>query len=811
MRARTWRRAGAARLMVVGCAVALAALCVPASPLNVVGAQAGADANEAPGAPTNFRRLTAGAQHTCAVLASGAVRCWGLGSDGRLGYGNTRTIGDDELPESVAPVDLGVGRIATEIAASGASPGAHTCAILDNGSVRCWGDGGSGQLGYGNTGDVGDNESPGSVAPVNLGPGRTAVAIAAGGFHTCAILDNHTVRCWGQNNEGQLGYGNTNNVGDNESPGSVGPVNLGAGRTAIAITAGTSHTCAILDNHTVRCWGNGTFGRLGYGNTRNVGRTDTPASVGPVNLGEGRTALAITAGDAHTCAILDNRAVRCWGRQSGGALGYGNRLDVGDNEVPGSVGPVNLGAGRTATAITAGEFHTCASLDNFTVRCWGLGASGRLGYGNQTAIGDNETPGSVGPVIIGSGRLVLAITAGREHTCVRVLANGPGIVCWGEGQSGRLGYGNNRTIGDNETPASVGFVPVGNQPAVSVAVSADQAAVNLGATIDYHVTVANIGAVALTGVTMTDPAAVGCEQPVPDLAIGEEHTIDCTYTTTPADVGTYVNTATVDTDQTDPVASAPVEVAVSDDPAPGVAVQVTADQQEVESGGDIGFHVAVANTGNVDLTGVTVADPVAPACEQPVPDLGVGERFVIDCVRTTSADDIGTLTNVATVGSDQTGPVDSAGIDVRVTPALQPDLAVRKAGGVAIGDGVYNADGVGQTRTSRRAPGETAVFYVPITNDGQGADTVDLRSVGAHPGVRVRWFAERFGREITAAMDAGTYRTVELAPGQTTIIRVEVTVDATAAPGTIPTVTVRARSHTTPSRLDTVKAAVQVR
>ena len=118
-------------------------------------------------------------------------------------------------------------------AAGGLDAGAyHTCAILDNGSVRCWGYSGEGQLGYGNTDTVGDDETPASVGPVNLGPGRTAKAISAGDYHTCAILDNGSVRCWGYGRAGRLGYGSTSNVGDKQAPGSVGPVDLGAGRTA---------------------------------------------------------------------------------------------------------------------------------------------------------------------------------------------------------------------------------------------------------------------------------------------------------------------------------------------------------------------------------------------------------------------------------------------------------------------------------------------------------------------------------------------------------------------------------------------------
>ena len=135
-------------------------------------------------------------------------------------------------------------------------------------------------------------------------------------YHTCAVLDDATVRCWGYDGDGRLGYGNTDSVGVSQAPGTVGPVDLGPGRTAKAISAGDAHTRAVLDDATVRCWGSGFDGRLGYGDTANVGDVKTPGSAGPVKLGHGRTAKAISAGGAHTCALLDDGSVRCWGIRS---------------------------------------------------------------------------------------------------------------------------------------------------------------------------------------------------------------------------------------------------------------------------------------------------------------------------------------------------------------------------------------------------------------------------------------------------------------------------------------------------------------
>ena len=411
--------------------------------------------------------IDVGGSHSCKVLEHGSVRCWGGNANGQLGYGNTVDIGDNEAPASAGPVNVGTGRSATAVTVGDS----HTCAILDDGTVSCWGLGSEGQLGYGNTSTIGNDETPGTAGSVNLGSGRTATQISAGSAHTCALLDDGTVRCWGRAAEGQLGYGNTTTIGDTESPADAGPVDLGAGRFATAISSGANHTCAVLDDGTVRCWGEGASGRLGYGNTTTIGDTETPGTVGPVDLGTDRSATAISAGDSHTCALLDNGNLRCWGNAAAGRLGYGNTTDIGDTEAPAAAGPVNL-SGRSANAVTAGGAHTCARLDNGTTRCWGEGDLGRLGYGNTVDIGDNETPAAVGAINVGANRRVVAISAGSAHTCAR-LDDGK-VRCWGDGSVGRLGYGNLTVIGNNEEPGTVGPVNLGPDPRVALARSATE-------------------------------------------------------------------------------------------------------------------------------------------------------------------------------------------------------------------------------------------------------------------------------------------------------------------------------------------------
>ena len=416
----------------------LAALGAPGT-----GAPAAADGNEAPAAPAAARGLTAGLTHTCTIV-SGVLDCWGGNTSGQLGLGDTanRADGGGEIGYYLPAVSLPPGRTATAVTAGDA----HTCAILDDGTLRCWGANASGQLGLGNTTSRGNTAgNMGANLPaVDLGAGRTATAITAGANHTCALLDNATVKCWGANSVGRLGLGDTAARGDaaGEMGDSLPTVNLGTGRTATAITAGSAHTCALLDNATVKCWGNNGSGQLGLGDT--AARGDAGGEMGnslpTVSLGTGRTATAITAGGDHTCARLDNGTVKCWGFGLSGQLGQGNQTARGDGagEMGDALPAVSLGTGRTATAVTAGGSHTCAVLDNATVKCWGDNASGKLGLGDTNARGDNggEMGDALPAVSLGTGRTATAVVTGSFHTCARL--DNAKVKCWGNNAAAQL-------------------------------------------------------------------------------------------------------------------------------------------------------------------------------------------------------------------------------------------------------------------------------------------------------------------------------------------------------------------------------------
>ncbi|AFE07840.1 hypothetical protein COCOR_07958 [Corallococcus coralloides DSM 2259] len=391
-----------------------------------------------------------GWDHACALLNDGSVRCWGYGAFGQLGYENTQNIGDNELPHTVGAVKiLGKG---TKLAAGGN----HSCVVLDTGLVRCWGQNTYGQLGYNNKDNLGDGEPVASFGYVNLGGPATRITVGA--EHSCAVMATGKVRCWGRNQYGQLGYGHTNSIGDDEQPWSAGDVDLG-NVTATDVVAGDNHTCALLSNDKMLCWGRNGLGQLGYSHVNHIGDNELPSSQtafepkGPV--------AQISASRSNTCALLKTGSVICWGDNLNGQTGnnvYGDYIwycaehpstRCYFNYLANST-TVNLG-GTTALQVTSGGEHACALLSTGAMRCWGSNTYGQLGYGNTT---DLAVPG--GPVNLGGATAYQISASGNGNTCA-LLSTGK-ARCWGKNNAGQLGQGNTTVIGDNELPSTVGDI-----------------------------------------------------------------------------------------------------------------------------------------------------------------------------------------------------------------------------------------------------------------------------------------------------------------------------------------------------------------
>ena len=263
--------------------------------------------------------ITAGAYHTCAIIAGGA-KCWGLNDHGQLGNGTTT-----ESPTPVDVTDLTINVLAISAGAY------HTCAVTTAGAAKCWGWNPVGQLGNGM-----NTESPTPVNVLTLTSGVST--IDAGGDHTCAVIAG-SAKCWGWNQYGQLGDGTSS---DAAAPVSVSGLGSGVG----TISVGSGHTCALTTGDTATCWGLNDNGQLGIGtNTGPETCTGflTPCSKTPMDVsGLSGGVTVISLGGKHTCARISFGVVKCWGSDESGELGA-TTTELCDNApVPCSTTPVDL-------------------------------------------------------------------------------------------------------------------------------------------------------------------------------------------------------------------------------------------------------------------------------------------------------------------------------------------------------------------------------------------------------------------------------------------------------------------------------------
>src|SRR5256712_140857 len=338
--------------LVASCVVALwlmlvgqradAVTVAPANPTITVGQNQQFTATGAARTPT---AVSAGAFFSCVSFSDGTAQCTGRNQFGQLGSGEG-TFTTPSVPVAVSGLTTPTPVV----------PGAeHACALLGDSTVRCWGAGDSGQRGDGTF----NNSSTVPIAVVGsngAGAFTGAVTVVTGGYHTCALLGDGTMWCWGRNAQGQLGDG-TASTACAHTTGlcSPIPVRVGGITSPLSITAGCRHPCALLGDGTVRCWGRNLEGELGDGTTTS---SSTPVRVGGITS----SAVAIAAGHGglHTCALLSDGSVKCWG-----ALGPGNDVgQLGNGSTTGSATPVTMtGTGGTAVTWTESSNGAVATID----------------------------------------------------------------------------------------------------------------------------------------------------------------------------------------------------------------------------------------------------------------------------------------------------------------------------------------------------------------------------------------------------------------------------------------------------------------
>ena len=345
-------------------------------------------------------------RHTCAILSSGELACWGPNDYGQLGQGTTGppiptpTV-VSALPAGHKVVDVGLGY-------------GFTCAVLDVGSVYCWGQNDIAELGNGASLDGG---LPSIPTPTQVVGVAGATAIAVGSDHACVLLGGDggtavSIACWGDDNLGQLGDGNN----PNGASSTAGPLVFGSAGTftaaPVAIAAGSDQSCAVLADGTAWCWGaNGT----GMGVSRNPTPVTTLQNIAQLSVGN-NTLCALQAGA--------NVPLLCWGRDQFGQVGDGDFLDAGFEDVAQVLSPVSQ--------VSTGGSHTCA-LTYGKVNCWGDNASGDLGLGSTT------TSAYASPQVVTAVFTASEVKVAFSYTCARLPSGS--VSCWGDNSLGQLGIG----------------------------------------------------------------------------------------------------------------------------------------------------------------------------------------------------------------------------------------------------------------------------------------------------------------------------------------------------------------------------------
>lgn len=366
--------------------------------------------------PLMATSVAIGYGHACAVIADGSLWCWGNNSDGELGNG--ASVDGVATVISAVPVKVVNVSQATNVSTGNY----HSCAVLSTGKVQCWGYNGTGQLGNGQSGTDSRSSVPVAVKVDGVNDLTSGLAVVAGSKHSCALLKDSSVKCWGDNGVGQLGSGNTSS--------STIPVDVITDSTTKTPLTGvsslavrTNHTCAVQSGGAVYCWGDNDSGQLGN-------RTTNSSTVAVKAVGV--TASAVGAGDLHSCAVSSAAAtlgaVQCWGYNYWGQLG--------NNSETQTLIPATATTSSPATMLALGTSYSCAVLNSASasIECWGENTYGQLGNATDTY--------STVPVPVRVLTQVKSIAAGEGSTCA-VTASGV-VYCWGDNWFGELGDGNGK-------------------------------------------------------------------------------------------------------------------------------------------------------------------------------------------------------------------------------------------------------------------------------------------------------------------------------------------------------------------------------
>jgi alpha-tubulin suppressor-like RCC1 family protein len=379
-----------------------------------------------------FTQVSSGSYHTCALALDGNVYCWGDNFYGQLGNGSSGSGTNSTVPVLVSQGDRSSGVTFVSISAGYN----HTCGVGSDGEGYCWGYNYNGQLGNGSSGSGAHSNVPILVSQGDRSSGVTFVSISAGNNHTCGVGSDGESYCWGYNNYGQLGNGSSGSDTESSVPVLVSQGDRSAGVTFVSISVGPNYTCGVGSDGEGYCWGYNNYGQLGNGNTGTNSNVPKLVSQG-ARPSAGITFVSISAGYNHTCGVGSDGEGYCWGYNYNGQLGNGSSGSGADSNVPVLVSLGVRKPGDTFVSIDAGGYHTCGvGVGGGHAYCWGQGTYGKLGDGYTT---QRTTPVLVSQGARPSGVSFNTISADSQHTC-SVGSDGNGY-CWGYNNYGQLGDG----------------------------------------------------------------------------------------------------------------------------------------------------------------------------------------------------------------------------------------------------------------------------------------------------------------------------------------------------------------------------------
>ena len=369
----------------------------------------------APASAVEFRQVTVGGAHTCALTTEGQAFCWGLG-----GLGNGSTLDIEATPTPVAG-----GRTFRQLSAGSG----HTCGVTVNDRLFCWG--------LNHLGQLGDGTGTDRSRPVQIARGTAFRQVSAGSIHTCAVTTDHVAYCWGHSQAGTLGDGNRG--------GSSLPVRVARGLAFREVSAGDQFTCGLTTDDVAFCWGLNNQGQLGLGTDAGpelcfTGDGDNACSKKPARVRGGLIFSRLGTGGSHTCGLTRDGSAYCWGASFAGQLGGGT--STRDELKPAKVlGDLVFGS------LSVGGLHSCGATTDRAAWCWGDNFFGELGTDPDSGpelCPELGTPCATRPVQVVSELVFREVVVGSgSHTCGLTMARR--IYCWGANLEGQLGDGTTRS------------------------------------------------------------------------------------------------------------------------------------------------------------------------------------------------------------------------------------------------------------------------------------------------------------------------------------------------------------------------------